>query len=80
MAKLAIVFLLALLAAALWYAYGLWNSLEAADLPLSIYLAMAGGVLLTLLVGVGLMVLMFYSSRHGYDERAAGSDESRRHY
>ena len=74
MAKLAVVVLLALLAAALWYAYGLWNSLEATDLPASLYAAMAGGVLLSLAVGVGLMALLFYSSRHGYDERAAGGD------
>ena len=78
MAKLAVIVPLALLAAALWYAYGLWNSLEPTDLPGSVYLAMAGGILSTLVVGTGLMALLFYSSRHGYDERAAGGDKTRR--
>jgi hypothetical protein len=32
------------------------------------YLAMAFGVLFTIVVGAGLMGLIFYSSRRGYDE------------
>jgi len=32
------------------------------------YLAMALGVLFTIVVGAGLMGLIFYSSRRGYDE------------
>ena len=34
------------------------------------YAAMAAGILFSLLVGVGLMALVFYSSRAGYDEPA----------
>jgi hypothetical protein len=33
--------------------------------------AMTLGIILSLVVGCGLMTLMFYSSRHGYDEAAA---------
>jgi len=66
--------LLALLAAAIYYAYGIWTTLEAANLPVWMYVAMAGGVLFSLLVGCGLMALVFYSSRHGYDERAASGE------
>jgi hypothetical protein len=66
--------LLALLGASLWWAVGLWTSLEDADLPIGVYLAMAGGILFSLVVGVGLMALVFYSNRAGYDERAARSD------
>jgi hypothetical protein len=33
------------------------------------YVAMILGVVFSLAVGCGLMALMFYSSRHGYDER-----------
>ena len=33
---------------------------------------MAGGVLFSLVVGGGLMALVFYSSRHGYDDAANG--------
>ncbi len=76
MGRIAVIaVLLALLGASLWYAYGLWTSLEAADMPPGLYVAMAGGVLFSLVVGIGLMALVFYSSRHGYDDRAAGSDE-----
>jgi hypothetical protein len=43
------------------------------------YVAMTIGVVFSLLIGVALMTLLFYSSRHGYDERAAqdqSQDES----
>jgi hypothetical protein len=29
------------------------------------------GVVFSLLIGIALMALLFYSSRHGYDERAS---------
>jgi hypothetical protein len=32
------------------------------------YVAMTIGVVFSLLVGITLMTLLFYSSRHGYDE------------
>jgi hypothetical protein len=38
------------------------------DVPISGYFAMALGVIFSLIVGVGLMALIFYSSRKGYDE------------
>jgi hypothetical protein len=69
-----IAVLLALLAAAIYFAYRVWNTLEVSDMPAWMYVAMGGGALLSLLVGCGLMALVFYSSRHGYDERAAGGD------
>ena len=33
------------------------------------YAAMTLGIVLSLLVGCGLMALLFYSNRHGYDEQ-----------
>jgi hypothetical protein len=63
-----------LLAASLCYSYGLWTSPEEADMPLGHYIAMAGGILFSLPVGIGLMALAFYSCRHGYDDRAAGRE------
>jgi len=69
-----VVALLSLLGASLWWAFGLWTSLEDADMPAGIYIAMAGGILFSLLIGVGLMALVFYSNRAGYDERAARGD------
>jgi hypothetical protein len=73
---MALVFaaLFALLAAAVYYAYGVWTALGAADLPAWLYAAMAGGVAGSVLVGCGLMALVFYSSRRGYDERASEND------
>jgi hypothetical protein len=71
---LIVITLLALLAAAIYYAIGVWNALEAANMPVWMYIAMGGGVLFSLLVGCGLMALVFYSSRHGYDERAASGE------
>ena len=44
-----------------------------ADVPASGYIAMGFGVILSLAVGVGLMTLLFYSSRKGYD-RTSSSD------
>ena len=37
------------------------------------WVAMGFGVIVTLALGVGLMALIFISSRHGYDELAGGS-------
>jgi uncharacterized integral membrane protein len=64
--------LLALLVAALWFAYGLWTAVETEPLPAGLYVALVLGVLFSILVGSGLMALVFYSSRYGYDERASG--------
>ena len=38
------------------------------DMPASGWVALIIGVVLSLAIGVGLMVLVFYSSRKGYDE------------
>jgi hypothetical protein len=65
---LAIAVLLLLLAASAVFAwYGLFNS---HDTPLGVHgwTAMILGSVFTLVVGTGLMALVFYSSRHGYDE------------
>jgi hypothetical protein len=59
--------LLALLVAALWFAVSAWQRLGG-DIPFYGYVAIAGGVLFSLAVGGGLMALVFYSSRHGYDD------------
>ena len=43
------------------------------------WVAMILGIVVTSLVGFGLMGLMFYSSRHGYDERASDLSDKDRH-
>jgi hypothetical protein len=69
--------LFALLAAAFWFAGRSWVHLAGATIPIYGWLAIAGGVFFSLLVGGGLMALIFYSSRHGYDD-LSGGDGGRR--
>jgi hypothetical protein len=69
MQKLAIIVpLLAFLAASVWFVVYVWQTDVGPPLPASGYIAMALGVLFSLVVGIGLMALVFYSARHGYDE------------
>jgi hypothetical protein len=63
-----IVALIAILAAALWYAASAWFAISGPPMPAVGYVAMILGIVVSLAVGVGLMALLFYSSRHGYDE------------
>ena len=67
--------LLALLIAAAWFLATAWTHIGGPDVPLWGWVAIGGGVLLSLLVGGGLMTLVFYSSRKGYDEQASHFDE-----
>ena len=60
--------LFAIFAATGWYAAGAWISVNGPPMPATGYIAMALGVLFSLVVGCGLMALLFYSNRHGYDE------------
>jgi len=46
----------------------LWSGLGESEISLAGWLAMALGVILTLGLGIGLMALVFISSRRGYDE------------
>ncbi|HWP26107.1 MAG TPA: hypothetical protein VNL39_07165 [Xanthobacteraceae bacterium] len=68
--------LIAVLALSIWYAAHSFT-LEGPDMPWELYLAMVMGILFSLLIGCGLMVLLFYSSRHGYDEAAHRPDHDR---
>jgi hypothetical protein len=62
-----IAVLLLLLGASGFIAYLGWMA-NKVDVPASGYVAMAFGVIFSLIVGIGLMALIFYSSRTGYDE------------
>ena len=62
--------LLLLLAGTLIVSYLGWTSAAGTDVPAAGYIALALGVIFSLVVGCGLMALVFYSSRQGYDEPA----------
>ena len=65
-----IVPLVALLIAAVGSAIYAWGAIEGPPIPTVGYVAMGLGIVFSLIVGCGLMALVFYSSRHGYDEAA----------
>ena len=62
-----LVILLGLLAWAIWTMVQMWTSVEGA-MGTHEVIAMSLGIFFSCLVGFGLMGLMFYSSRKGYDE------------
>jgi hypothetical protein len=63
------VVLLSLLAVAVTFMVDTW---QRTDAPMSVHgwIALGLGVFFSILIGCGLMALMFYSSRRGYDEGA----------
>ena len=77
MRTLIILALFALLGASVWFAGAAWERLGGDPIPVYGYLAMAGGILFSLLLGGGLMGLVFYSSRHGYDNDANRFDKTK---
>jgi hypothetical protein len=48
----------------------LWATIGSSDISFKGWLAMIFGVIAMLAVGIGLMSLVFFSSRHGYDDDA----------
>ena len=71
---LLVVSLIALLALSIWFAAKAWIHIGGDAIPGYGYVAIAGGVLISLLVGGGLMALVFYSNRHGYDDLSGGDN------
>jgi hypothetical protein len=76
---LIIFVLLALLGITIGWAVWGWEQTAGTAMGFHGWLAMILGIVFTIVVGCGLMGLMFYSSRHGYDDAAADlSDKDRR--
>jgi hypothetical protein len=64
--------LVVILAIAAFGAYVEWTSMSTA-MPAAGWAALIGGVVISILLGAGLMALMFYSNRHGWDEEVRDS-------
>jgi hypothetical protein len=64
---IAIIALGALLGAAIWFAFYGWNLIEGPAIPESGLIALALGVVFSMALGAGLMALMFWSHRRGFD-------------
>ena len=62
----------ALLVASVWVSVSVWTSMDGGEIAFSMswhgWLAMSLGVVLTAALGVGLMMLVFHSSRSGHDD------------
>jgi len=54
---------------------GTWRALGASEISLAGWLAMALGVLFSLALGIGLMALVFFSNRSGYDDQDRNGPE-----
>ena len=61
------VLLVILIVTAVW-AVSVWNASGDAVMSTHGWIALGLGTFFSLLIGCGLMALMFYSHRHGYDE------------
>jgi hypothetical protein len=68
---LMILGLVALLGVTVGYAIWGWQQTAGTAMGFHGWLAMILGIAFTIVVGCGLMGLMFYSNRYGYDERAS---------
>lgn len=72
---IAIVVILGFLVAAIAYAIWGWNAIGSVDIPPMGWFLLFIGIVATLVVGGGLMALIFYSSRKQYDVEAHGIQE-----
>ena len=64
---IAILVMLALLAWAVWYAVQAWTQMRGVHMSTLGWVFLSLGIVVTFLVGAGLMGLVFYSSRHDMD-------------
>lgn len=62
-----LVILVAFLVSALFYAVHAWRAMADVHMSTAGWVFLVLGVVVTILVGAGLMALVFYSSRHDYD-------------
>lgn len=65
-----VIVLVGLLLISAGTAYWAWQEVGAVEIGTHGWIALGLGAALTFLVGAGLMALMFFSARRGYDDRA----------
>ena len=63
----AVLIMLGVLGWACWYAVDAWTAMRGVAISTLGWIFMGAGAAVTFLVGVGLMALVFYSSRHDMD-------------
>ena len=66
---LLVLSLIGLTAGSLVFAIVLWTRLEGVAMGVHGYIALGIGAVVASALGVGLMALVFFSSRRGYDDR-----------
>ena len=64
---LVIAAMLGLLAWAVWYAVQVWTAMRGVAMSTLGWVFLSLGIVVSFLVGAGLMALVFYSSRHNLD-------------
>lgn len=64
---IAIAIMVLLLVWAGYYAIGAWRAMAGVQMSVAGWIFLVLGVVVTFLVGAGLMALVFYSSRHDLD-------------
>jgi NADH:ubiquinone oxidoreductase subunit 5 (subunit L)/multisubunit Na+/H+ antiporter MnhA subunit len=72
---LTLAVLLGLLALSAVLGYWVWMELDEVEMSHHGWIALTLGVVMTFLVGAGLMALVFFSHRRGYDDRANRLDD-----
>ncbi|MDR6659449.1 hypothetical protein AB7813_13970 [Tardiphaga sp. 20_F10_N6_6] len=65
-----LIVLFAMLLFAIVWSMMAWTSAEDAEMSIHGWIALALGTVFSLVIGCGLMALMFYSNRSGYDDTA----------
>lgn len=76
---LLLFFLLGFLGLVVGWTVWAWQQTAGVEMSGNGYAAMTLGIIFTLVVGCGLMALMFYSSRRGYDERVSDLSDNDEH-
>lgn len=72
---LTLAFLLGFLGMSVVFGYWIWTDLGDVEISRHGWIALTLGAVLTFLVGAGLMTLVFFSHRRGYDDRANRPDK-----